>query len=578
MASEQDGDRPAENVQSVPKSEIAVFWMSDDFARTVETAARDRRMARANIYIEPGGIAGATAAYRGTPSPNLVIVESDADNEKLMAELATLAVECVAGTKVIVVGQRNDVDLYRNLLKAGVSDYLVAPLTPLAFMTAVANSLRSTKEEGLGRIIACIGAKGGAGSSTVAHNIAAAITQQSDADVLLADLDLQFGVLDLNFDVEPAHGMKDVLESTERVDDVLLERISIERPGGLHLLPSAVAFDSFKGLREGDVEKLLDVARDSSWYMVLDVPHYWGPWTKKVLASADEIVITAAPDLASMRNAKNMIETLVKARPTDPSPRLVINKVRTPGVQEITPEDFAKAVKSEDWTSIGYEPRLFSKASNEGRMLVETERGSKPARALSEVAYKVTGRRERRKKVKPGLRNLFGLTNGGGRRWGDKVRSTRVRAKAFKESESGVSAIEFALLAPMMALGLVAMSDVGLALHERMSIDHILRAGAQAAMTDPGRAAVDRVMQASLAGVPALAGATLKPAVRYCACPENASAPPDPTVSCQTLVCDLSASPYVYYRLEASKPYSPMSVPEALPDFTLSSSMQVQVR
>lgn len=151
-------------------------------------------------------------------------------------------------------------------------------------------------------------------------------------------------------------------------------------------------------------------------------------------------------------------------------------------------------------------------------------------------------------------------------------------ASELKKSEAGVSAVEFALIAPVLALSLVAMADVGLAITERMTIDHVLRAGAQAAMADPGPIQVDKVLQSTLAQSARPANVTLAPVKRYCACPENADVTPAAAPECGKTPCASSAPQLVYYRLEAAKSYQPMSLPEALPPFQLSSSMQVQVR
>lgn len=156
--------------------------------------------------------------------------------------------------------------------------------------------------------------------------------------------------------------------------------------------------------------------------------------------------------------------------------------------------------------------------------------------------------------------------------------SLKQRLQQLKKSEAGVSAIEFALIAPIMAFGLVATADVALAVHERMTIDHVLRAGAQAAMADPGEAQVLKVVQSTL-GQSAAPEAGVEASVkRYCACPENADVAPGDAPACAATACASSAPQNVYYRLEASKTYQSMSLPEFLPDLRLGSSLQVQVR
>ncbi|MCR4264733.1 AAA family ATPase [Nitratireductor sp. ZSWI3] len=562
-------------LHTIPKIDITAFCRSADLAEAIRTGALDRRMVRASLSVRDGGMAEAASFYRGTPSPNLVVVESHEQNGKLMAELEALALECIAGTKVIVIGSSNDVNLYRELVEAGVDDYLVAPVAPMAFVEAVSRCFRNSVEQKLGRIIAFIGAKGGSGSSTIAHNVAAAMVDRSDADVLVADLDLQFGTVGLDFDVDAPQGMADVIDGVDRVDEVLLKRIAVKHSERLHLLPVNAAFDRSFNLKEEDVDRLLDVARSSSWHLVLDIPHLWTPWTKKALLSADEIVITATPDLASMRNAKNIIEFLKKARPNDPPPRLVLNRVGTPKLPEVKLKDFAAAVGVEQWVTVPFDAPAFGKAANEGRMVTKVARGSKAARAMSELAWRVSGQRDKRSGKKFQLQAFLGTFRR--RRWQDKLPFANGKAAELASSESGVSAVEFALIAPVLAFSLVAMADVGLALHERTAMDHALRAGAQAAMSDPGEAAVQKVMESTLGQTGTSAGVTFDLVKRYCACPENADVAPADAPAC-TVSCASSAAPFVFYRLQASKTYDAMSLPEILADFRLSSSAEIQIQ
>ncbi|MFC3162904.1 AAA family ATPase [Ciceribacter thiooxidans] len=561
---------------SIPKVDIAVFCTSDVIAAAAQTAAIDRRMARVTLTVKPGGIREATALYGGVTSPNLIVIENDDSQASLMAALEALAVECVTGTKVIIVGRSNDIDLYKTLLDAGVSDYLLSPLDPMALIAAVQRCFRHTDSEKLGRIIAFVGTKGGTGSSTIAHNVAMAMSNRTGADVLLADLDLQSGTLGLNFDVDAPQGMAEVLASTERLDDVLLRRLAVQYSDHLHLLTAAGDYSKAVKLKESDVDRLLDVARSSSWNVVLDLPYLWTEWTRKILMEADEIVITATSDLASMRNAKHMVSFLKQARPNDPPPRLVLNRIGTPKLREIKSKDFADAVGLDEHVAVPLDVPLFGKAANDGRLIIETAPQSAAGKAMVSLAWRVGGTRERRTKPKSVFRGLLSGFLKGKKPTGDRL-SPAQHFNKLKASESGVSAVEFALIAPVFAIGLVATADIGLALHQRMAMDHVLRAGAQAAMSDAGEAKVLAVMESTLAGSGEASNVVLDPVHRYCACPESAGVAPETAPACGT-PCSGMASQYVYYRMRAHKDYQPMSLPEALPAFRLSSSMQVQVQ
>jgi pilus assembly protein CpaE len=159
------------------------------------------------------------------------------------------------------------------------------------------------------------------------------------------------------------------------------------------------------------------------------------------------------------------------------------------------------------------------------------------------------------------------------------LRQFRAKLTCCGRSEEGVSAVEFALIAPVLVAALVAAVDVGLSLYERMTIDHVLRAGAQAAISDPGTDQVLKVLQTTAAknfppveGEPSALSFDPEP-VRYCACPENPDVDPASAPACSA-TCAASAPTYIYYRMTARKTYDSMFIPE----FALSSMVQVQIR
>jgi pilus assembly protein CpaE len=147
---------------------------------------------------------------------------------------------------------------------------------------------------------------------------------------------------------------------------------------------------------------------------------------------------------------------------------------------------------------------------------------------------------------------------------------------AVARCDRGVSAVEFALFAPVLIIALVTSVDLGLAEYERMTIDHALRTGAQSAMSDPGTTEVRRIAESAASrnftvssGSSLSAGALVLNVSRYCACPEATTTP----VACSTTCAGLAAT-FIYYRLTAGKIYVGMIIPS----ITLQPSLQVQVR
>ena len=167
-------------------------------AASIQTAGEDRRLGKAHLKIQMGGVTAAIEAYRASPTPNVIMLESEGRNDSILQGLDALAEYCDAGTRVIVVGRTNDVTLYRELVRRGVSDYLISPVTTIDVVRSICGLFSSPDAKPVGRIIAVVGAKGGVGASTVAHNIAWATARDLSLDSVVTDLDLAFGTAGLD--------------------------------------------------------------------------------------------------------------------------------------------------------------------------------------------------------------------------------------------------------------------------------------------------------------------------------------------------------------------------------------------
>lgn len=401
-----------EEPTAIPRISIQAFCESPEVSQVLESAASDRRMAKAHVKVHMGGIAAAMDFYRSAPTPNLIVVESRDSADELLVNLDTLAEVCDAGTKVIVLGRMNDVQLYRELTNRGVAEYLIVPFALFDFMAAVSTLYQNPETGPLGRSLAFIGARGGCGSSTVAHNVSYMIAQNYDSDVVLADMDLAFGTAGLDFNQDPPQGMSEAVFSPDRIDDVFLDRLLTKCTDRLSLLAAPSALDRTYDFDEKTFDGLIETATSGVPSVVLDVPHVWTSWVRHTLSTADEIVITACPDLGNLRNAKNLIDLLKTARPNDAPPRIVLNQVGVPKRPEIKPEDFADALEIEPLAIIPFEAQLFGTAANNGQMIAEVDPKATFTSLYSEIAQVITGRgqvqRTKKSPLAPLLERLRG--------------------------------------------------------------------------------------------------------------------------------------------------------------------------
>ncbi len=390
-------DRPVAQIDPVPRVSIQAFCELPDLAAIVSAAISDRRMAKAHVKLNMGGAPAAVEAYRSAPTPNVVVLEAPAGRDALVGQLEELAQYCDAGTKVVVLGKLNDIVLYRQLIARGVSEYLVAPFGVVDFVQAMSQLFTVAGAKPLGRVIAVVGAKGGVGASTVAHNLAWSLASVTKMATIIADFDLAFGTAGLDYNQDPPQGVAEAVFAPERVDAVLVDRLLSKCSDHLSLLAAPATLDRVLDFAEASFDSLIDAMRASTPWVVVDVPHLWSGWARRILVSADEVVVIASPDLANLRNAKNLIDNVKNARLNDAPPRLVLNGVGMLKRPEIAAVDFAKAVETGPTAVIPHDAKLFGAAANNGQMIAEVEPNGKTAEAFADLASTLAGRTEVRK-------------------------------------------------------------------------------------------------------------------------------------------------------------------------------------
>lgn len=409
-----DPVNPAETAETtdltgarIPHVSIHAFYQTDGFAETWSRAGRDRRLVSATTAQHPGGLAGAISLYRRERSPDLVIVEADAEGEDLDLQLDSLAEVCQANSRVIVIGRQNDIQVYRRLLGMGVSNYLVAPVGVGTVISAITELFREPSGGKIGRIAAVLGAKGGVGASSVAECLALELSNRRGSDVLLVDLDTVFGTAGLDLDIEPNQGLTELIRDAERIDTEMLDRVCVRRGANLAVLAAAAGLDARYEVDELAIERVLEVAQSHFRQIVLDVPHLWAPWVERALIAADDVLVVSTPELASLRNAVALSARVRSLRPNDRAPHLVLNQVGVPRRQEVTARDIARVLELEPAVTIPFDARSFSSAQVRGRLVAEIARRGPLAQAYARLSALVDPEselapRSRRRRWLPG--------------------------------------------------------------------------------------------------------------------------------------------------------------------------------
>jgi len=395
-------------IAPAPRVSVQAFCETVETAEAVRSAGEDRRLAKAHVTVQMGGMAAAVEAYSKGPTPNVIVLETGGRND-ILEGLDQLATVCDAGTRVVVIGGVHDVAPYRELVRRGVNDYVIGPVNTLDVVRSICSLFSALEAVAVGRMIAVVGAKGGVGASTVAHNVAWAIARDLALDSVVIDLDLAFGTAGLDYNQDPLQGIANAVFSPDRLDTSFMERLLAKCTDHLSLLAAPASLDRVYDLGAEAFDSIFDTMRMTTPCIVLDVPHQWSAWTKRALVGADDILIVAEPDLANLRNTKNMLTVLKAARPNDRPPVYCLNQTRMPKRPEIDARGFTKTIEAPPIATIPFDSRLFGTAANNGQMIAELAARHRTTQTFLQIAQRLTGRAEtkrRRSVLSPVLKML----------------------------------------------------------------------------------------------------------------------------------------------------------------------------
>lgn len=378
--------------RAIPAIAAAAFCETTSSMELIELVASDRRMAQATVEIHEGGLPAAIEYLQANPTPNLLILESSSPTAQLVAQIDDLAMHCDEGVQVMVIGATNDIALYRQLMARGVSEYLVPPVAPVQLIRSISSLFSDPDAPFVGRSVSVIGAKGGVGASTIAHNLSWALAENARVNTALIDLDLSFGTTALDFNHENPQTVADALLAPERADDAVITRLLSKATDRLSLFTAPASVAQVLDIPPEAYTTVVDGVRRLMPYVVIDLPHVWNEWLYRSLIASDEVVLVCQPDLASLRNGKNMIDKITAERPNDAPVRLIINMMGVPKRPEIPVKDFAAAIGIEPDVVLPFDPHLFGTASNNGQMISETDPQAKPSLAIDHLASLLTGR------------------------------------------------------------------------------------------------------------------------------------------------------------------------------------------
>ncbi len=321
-----------------------------------------------NSILSRGGIAKAVQYLSAERSPNILVVDISGVDLPI-SEIQKLAEVCEPGVTVIVFGTRNDIGLYRDLLQAGVTDYIVKPLTPYLVarsLQAAIEGRQSTRiSQKLAKLVAFIGARGGVGTSTLAVNMAWYLANRQNRRVALLDLDLHTGDCGLMLNLKATPGLREALENPIRIDNVFVERAMSLHGERLFLLSAEEPLRDDFEIKPDSLDALVSVLRGQFHYIIADIPRLSGALARRAIDLADIRVIIVDQTLRSVRDAVRLRASLGE---DDPEHRniAVINRASEGGSRSATVDEISGALEMKPRAVIQFQPKFFTDTASKG--------------------------------------------------------------------------------------------------------------------------------------------------------------------------------------------------------------------
>lgn len=390
---------------------VAVAFIADEETSVAVAAAFDEQQISGDVRT--GGVAAAVKYLGGAQSPRLLLIDLS-DVEDPMREIDSLAEVCDAGTSVIAFGTANDVTLFRDLLAAGVTDYLIKPVAADAINQSIGNAMHhhqpaeagpESQSQSQGRMIAFIGTRGGVGASSVAVNCANIIAQEHGKRVAFVDLDLQFGTAALALDIEAGRGLREALENPARIDSLFVASAAVNVGKNLFVLAAEEPLDGPLNFDPEALDLLLSELRNGFDWIVLDVPRssavaQWG-----MLASASSVVFVSDLSLPGMRDTMRLTGIAKSVLP-DTNIVVVANRAGRDKKGEIPAKEFEKSGETKVDYILPDDVKACAMAANNGRPLLDVAKGAKVTIALRRMTEGLVGSKKGAKRP-PGWRRLF---------------------------------------------------------------------------------------------------------------------------------------------------------------------------
>ncbi len=320
--------------------------------------------------------------------PRIFIIDLS-ESPAPISELGSVRAVGGPDLKILALGTVNDVGLYRDMIAAGASDYLVKPPGREQLTAHLEKYGSGGGTGGLGQVLAFIGTRGGVGNTTAAVSASWLLAEERNERTALVDLDLHFGTVALKLDTDPGNGLCEALEQPSRIDSLFIERAMIKVTENLRILAAEAGIGEPQMADTGAIDVLLYELRRKFAWVVVDLPRFVTSTQRVVLATASRAVLLCERSLAGLRDTIR-IQTLLREQA--PQTRLVLLESGAHGDRAtVGKAEFEKAVGKPFDGALPYDPKAAGAAANAGQAMIVAAPRSAYSREIHQLVTNLAG-------------------------------------------------------------------------------------------------------------------------------------------------------------------------------------------
>lgn len=303
-------------------------------------------------------------------SPQYLIIDIGPRGRDVLNEIDKIAEFCEAGTRVIVIGEVNDITFYRSLKQMGVLEYFTRPAGLQEVRSILMFNAESAGKNS--KVITCISAASGDGSSTVAMNLAFSLAETYQQRTVLVDMDYQFGMIAKNLDLNTQFGIREIFDHPDRgIDATLIRRMSAPYGERLQVISAPNDLKQLPPVSPETIRSLIQTLKGEFEYVVIDLPHIWANWTAAAISSSSDVLMVAQLWLRSITHGARLLGLWRDMGVDSEHVRIAINRSGAKFKEGISQKDFERVCGHGINFNLANDIKTVVTAENQGKTILE---------------------------------------------------------------------------------------------------------------------------------------------------------------------------------------------------------------